>query len=305
MLKPFLATDYDEDKLVFPLIVEPKIDGVRGLYLNESFTTRTLRPFANKYTQSLFNNPIFKGFDGELTGDVITSPSLCRDTTSMLNKITGEPLVVWNLFDYITEDTVNLGYLKRHAALIKRVEELRGSNPEIIHLLNVVPVTMVYDIHELEMMEARYLDEGYEGVILRDPNGKYKSGRATVNEGAFLRIKRFSTEEALVMGIVEANENTNEKVVNRLGRSERSSHKANMVPKGMVGMLLCRDLKTGNMIEVGPGKMTHKDRIHYFNNKDELIGKYISYKFFSKGVKDKPRFPTFEYIRPENDIVVD
>jgi DNA ligase-1 len=264
-----------------------------------------LKPFANKHTQALFNNPIFKGFDGELSGDTITSPSLCRDTTSVVNRITGEPLVVWNLFDYITEDTVNLGYLKRYTALHKRVDELRESNPEIMHLLNVVTATMIYDMLELKMMETLYLDEGYEGVIIRDPNGKYKSGRATVNEGAYLRIKRFTTEEALVMGVVEANENTNEKVVNLLGRGERSSHKANMTPKGMVGMLLCRDLKTGNMIDVGPGKMTHKDRVHYFNNKDELVGKYISYKFFNKGVKDKPRFPTFEYIRPENDIVVD
>ena len=151
--------------------------------------------------------------------------------------------------------------------------------------------------------ESSILAQGFEGVILRSPNGLYKNGRTTVKEGTYLRIKRFIQEDAVVLSFTEAMENANEAVTNALGRTERSTHQSNLIPKGMIGSLVCRDIKSGAEITVGSGELSHELRTYYWNNPDQLVGRTISYKFFPKGVKDKPRFPTFVAVRPEEDLV--
>ncbi|MBL0499475.1 hypothetical protein JD514_20760 [Aeromonas caviae] len=100
----------------------------------------------------------------------------------------------------------------------------------------------------------------------------------------------------------EGKQNLNEKTINELGRSTRSSHQENMVPNGQVGNIQGVKLKTGEVITVGPGRLKKEERLHYFQNPSEFIGQVAKYKHFPKGVKDKPRFPTFECLRPESDL---
>ena len=119
---------------------------------------------------------------------------------------------------------------------------------------------------------------------------------------SYLRIKRFVEEEAYVLGIIEGEENQNEEQTNELGQTFRSSHQENKVPNGMVGSMLCRDIKSGQEIVVGAGNMKHHERVHFFENQAQLLGKIIKYKFFPKGVKDKPRFPTYKCFRDKADM---
>jgi DNA ligase-1 len=166
-----------------------------------------------------------------------------------------------------------------------------------------VPYQVIFTLDELLAYESTTLSQGYEGVILRSPDGLYKNGRTTLREGTYLRIKRFTQEDAVVLSLVEAMENTNEAVTNALGRSERSAHQDNLVPKGMIGSLICRDVKTDQEITVGPGKLTHEERTYYWSNPSLLVGRTISYKFFPHGQLNLPRFPTFESIRITEDLV--
>jgi DNA ligase 1 len=153
------------------------------------------------------------------------------------------------------------------------------------------------------------------GTCIRKLDGLHKQGRSTVREMGLLRIKRFVESEALVMSIEEGETNLNEAQINELGKMFRSSHKENKVPDGMVGSLICKALQDvkdahsgrllieeGQEIKVSPGNMDHNNRRRYFNNQGEIIGKVIKYKFFPKGIKDKPRFPTFQTFRIESDL---
>jgi len=45
--RPMKAENAIIEQLKFPLILQPKIDGVRGLNINVQLRTRTLKPFAN------------------------------------------------------------------------------------------------------------------------------------------------------------------------------------------------------------------------------------------------------------------
>jgi hypothetical protein len=298
-LKPQLCCDFDESKLKFPLIAMPKIDGCRGINLEGNLTGRSLKPFKNKHVTAMFSKPEFTGIDGELAAGEWTNQSLCRDTTSAINRIVGTPGVVWWAFDYLPSHLLDKGYHERLVALETHVA---GLNARGITNIKVVPSCIVGSLAEIDAVEAELLGMGFEGVILRDIHGKHKSGRATASVGSYLRIKRFTDAEAVVLSINEAMQNNNEQKVNELGRSERSSHQENMEAKGMVGSLVCKCCETGETITVGAGDMDHTERKYYFDNQSEIVGKAIKYKSFRHGVKDKPRFPTFLSIRAAEDM---
>ena len=55
---------------------------------------------------------------------------------------------------------------------------------------------------ELIDYEQGAVEDGYEGVMLRDPSAPYKYGRSTVRKGYLLKLKRFEDSEAEVIDIV-------------------------------------------------------------------------------------------------------
>ena len=292
-MNPTLAQDIEKCKLSFPMIAQPKIDGVRACYI-ESFTGRSLKPFKNKAVMEVFSDPKYQHFDGEMAWGSINSSSLCRDTTSVLNTVNGSADdVVWHVFD-IT-DKSDWTYEKRYATLRERVAAL--NDPQVV----AVPSQVVWNQEEIDALDASWVASGMEGTILRNPLAPYKSGRSGTSCGSLIRVKQFADAEATVVRVVQAMENRNEAKINELGHTERSSHQENMVPKDMVGALECVTA-SGQAITIGPGKMTHDERRHFWANQDLLVGRLIKYKSMVSGVKDKPRFPTFLSIRMEEDV---
>lgn len=296
-VKPHLCCDADLDEIKDEVWMLPKLDGVRLLTITGKATGRSLKPHGNLHVTNKFSCPQYAWLDGEVTFGNICGNSLCRDTTSVMSRIQGEPEVVWNLFDYLAPHVIDKTYQERYEALVQYVQDNLADDPSI----NVIP----YEVVRSAFVEAKYeeyLDAGYEGAILRDPQGLTKFGRATVKEGAYLRMKPQSDKEAKVIRLVEAMENQNEAKVNELGRTERSSHQENKVGKGMVGMLVCIDNETGIEIDVGAGKLTHEERTYYWNNPQEMVGEFIKYRSMDKGVKDKPRFARYICKRAESDM---
>ncbi len=202
---------------------------------------------------------------------------------------------------------IDMPYADRIMHAARRVELMN------LPYVKMIPHQTVYDLDELWAFEDKCLDKGFEGVILRDPLGLHKDGRATVTKGAYMRIKRFIDVEGVVEELIEAKENQNEAKTNELGRTERSSHQENLVPKGMVGMLKMRLLadvtyrdkklfEKGMLVDVGAGTMPHPDRLHYFNNPGEILQQIGKLKLFPHGTKDKPRYPTWAGLRATADM---
>lgn len=305
-MKAMLATDYSESKIQWPVIALPKIDGVRGLNMEGVLTGRSLKRHANVHTTELFSIDAFIGFDGELAAGGATDPDLCRKTSSALSTIKGEPEIDWWLFDFVTPETVTLGYNSRMSLLQDRLTTLHSVCPQRLRKLmtriRMVEGRVCHTLQQLYEWEEYWVGLGYEGVIIRDPDGAHKQGRSTVREGGYLRIKRFTDGEVVVTRIEEGERNTNPAQTNELGLQYRTTHKDNMVPNGLVGTLYGRDLKTGAEVKISPGKMPHKERKFYFENPDQLIGKIAKYKHFDKGVKDALRFATYQGLRSETDM---
>jgi len=128
--------------------------------------------------------------------------------------------------------------------------------------------------------------------MLRHQNGPYKHGRSTEREGWLLKLKRFDDSEAVILSAYELMHNANEATQNELGYTERSSHKAGMVGKGVLGGLSVRDVYSGVEFDIGTG-FDQATREALWKQRDQLPEQVIKYKFFASGVKDKPRFPVF------------
>lgn len=310
--KLMLASDWDQSKQRYPAWISPKIDGVRGANFDGTMRGRSLKTHKNLFVTGKFSNPAYQGLDGEFVTAGLTDPELCRKTSSALSTIEGTPNAGLCVFDYVTPATVKLPYEQRYE-LLKQF--LNNMAPDLKLWLYVVPVIVVNNEAELLAQEEIWLNEGYEGVIIRDPCKPYKHGRSTVKEGGLLRIKRFIEEEALITGITEGETNLNEPLVNERGLQYRTSHKENKVPNGMLGNLqgtLLKDVEDpvtkqvilckGDAVTISPGNMTEADKIYYFQNPEKIVNHIIKFKFFPKGIKDKPRFPNYVCHRDPVDM---
>ena len=312
-MKPMLAETWDEGKQQFPVLAQPKIDGVRALNIGGRLTGRSLKTFKNRYVTARYSSPFLVGLDGEMACERDNHPDLCRITSSALGTIQGTPYVLWHLFDYVTAETMNMPYRLRYQALYRRLMELKDIAPDLAAHLRLVPLIEVDTMGYLLALDESWLSQGYEGTILRHPERPHKQGRSTIREGGLLRIKRFVDFEFVVDEIIEGEENQNEAQVNELGKTFRTSHQENKVANSMIGAMIGRTttvvkdgstvlFEKGQEVRVSAGCLTHEQRRHFFINQDLFKEQIHKAKFFPKGIKDKPRFPTWQSFRDGSDI---
>jgi DNA ligase 1 len=278
----------DINKLKYPLLASPKLDGVRAIVRGGQLVSRTLKPIPNRYAQKLFSG-LPEGTDGELIVGAANDEPFRRTDSAMMRE-DGEPDVFYYVFDnYMAQG----GFLKRYSV----VQKLDGRERVVI-VLHVGINTP----QELSNFELKALDMGFEGGIIRSLDGPYKFGRSTLNEGYLLKLKRYEDSDAVILGSYERMHNGNEATTNALGRTERSSHKANKSGQDTLGGFFVRDVHTGAEFKCPSSAMKEKERQKIWNNRDSYIGKFIKYKFFPTGAKDKPRHPVFLAFRSKDDI---
>jgi len=282
----------DLDTLKYPIYVTPKLDGIRVLFHNGIALSRTLKPIPNKHIQAwaFINAKKLEGMDGELIVGPATSPTVYRDTNSFVMSHDKVGEFFFFHFDY-WNDLINT-YHNR----MEGYHEAR-SMPDNYRRIIAHPA---YDKTKLLELEEVCLEKGYEGVVLRSPQGKYKYGRCTMKEANSFKLKRFEDAEAVIVGFEEEMHNGNEAETNELGRTKRSTAKAGLIGKGSLGAFICR---TSDNIDFNIGSGFDKqDRLNFWENKESLVGKIVKYKHFPIGVKDKPRHPIFLGFRDKIDM---
>jgi DNA ligase-1 len=299
--KPTLAVAYDPAKQAYPVLASPKIDGVRCTILDGVPKSRSLKLIPSKHVQACLSHPLLENFDGELIVGEATAQNAQHNTTSHVMSHGKEFDFTYHVFDFHLQDTGFETRLKRLTSELKvqasTITRLLGPHCRI----NFVKQVMIHNDDELDVYEAEQLALGYEGVMLRKPDGHYKYGRSTVNEGLLLKVKRFEDSECEILEVIEQQKNNNDKTVNELGRSKRSSHKENKTGKSTTGSLRVRDLKTKVEFNIGTG-MNDEMRQEIWDDRDLYIGRIVTYKFFPKGIKDLPLLPVFKGFRSKDDM---
>ncbi len=288
--KPMLAdTIEDVNTLKYPVLVSPKLDGVRAVVKGGVVLSRSLKPIPNKYVQKLFSH--LEGLDGELIVGESTAEDVYRKTVSGVMSEDGEPNVVFYVFDCIINPKDSfLDSLTEAFQLTDKASNVQ----DLIH-------QQVNSAEELLEVEAEFTSQGYEGVMVRSLNGIYKYNRSTLREGYLLKLKRFLDAEAIIIGFEELMHNNNQAKVNELGHTDRSSHRENLEPGDTLGALIVKDVTTGVEFKIGTG-FTADQRKAIWNIKDELKNELATYKYFPVGVKDAPRHPVFKSLRDKRDL---
>lgn len=260
--------------ITYPVIGLPKLDGIRCLIRDGKAYSRTLKLIPNKHVQNTLQAMNLPDLDGELMvkGDF-------NNVQSAIMSHTGEPDFVYHVFDIVTSEP----YHVRQRSLDELISNRKQTKLDITKVI-LVPRTILSDEAQLLEYWVKCEKLGYEGAIVRKPDGKYKYGRSTLKEGLMLKLKSFADDEATVVGYEELMRNTD----------TSTRHQDNLVAGGMLGALLV-EWQT-RVFKVGSG-FDEATRIALWNNPQNLLGKKITFKYQGTSAYGVPRFPTFKAFR--------
>lgn len=291
-MKPMLAVEAGQ--FCYPIYASVKLDGIRAIIKDDMVLSRSLKRIPNNYVQDTLGANYLpnrlNGLDGELTVGPAWHKNVMQATTSGVMSRDGEPDFTYWVFDFWTDQAMQFEHR------LQMLQNVYKSNR-----VNLLPQVLINSQGELDAYEASVLEQGYEGVILRSPAGRYKYGRSTAREAYLLKLKRFVDAEAVVIGVEERMHNSNEATVDNLGQTTRSSHQGNLVPMNTMGALLVEDVNTGVEFSIGTG-FDDALRKYVWEYRVEVVGAIVTYKHFEVGSKDKPRFPVFKCFRSRFDM---
>lgn len=287
--KPMLASTkpVKPEDLTYPVYATPKLDGVRAV-VRDGLRQRSLKLVKNTFIQTALA-ALPDGLDGELTTGLDFHKS-----SGDIRREEGDPDFTYWVFDYFDESNPKATYLER----IESLKKLKNLHPRIKLVLPV----LCNSAAELDAHVQKWVAEGYEGGITRTGDSPYKYGRSTLKQAWMLKIKAFVDEEATVIDTYELMHNANEATTNLLGRTERSSHKENLVPTGLLGGFVLsspnwEDFRCGSMLGV-----TQEERKALWERRDGLVGELVKFKYQPHGSVDRPRIPIFLGFRDPDDI---
>jgi DNA ligase-1 len=300
--KPLLAastTPEDLLNLEFPLIWSPKLDGIRTLIHETGPVSRKIKLLPNDKLRAFLGFFPLKGMDGEMLFGPVTDKDVFNRTQSAVMKIAGpdprDAAGKYLVFDDFTSP--DDPFSDRFARLTERVSKL---DEDAQHVVQLVPHETVDNLDDLNNVERIAVEQGYEGIMIRCPKGRYKFGRSTLRERILCKIKRFADFDGQIVEAYEMMHNDNEKVADALGHGKRSSHQENMRPAGMVGGFTVTSPEfPGLTFNVGPGVLTHDQRKTLWEQRETLPGRWLVGKYQPSGMKDAPRFSGFKAFRKD------
>jgi DNA ligase-1 len=273
--QPMLAQDYDKrrDKIKFPLISQPKLDGVRCITKSDGMWTRNGKEIISAPHIFEALQPIFKEYpDLILDGELYTSNKEVDFNTIIScvrkTKPTQADLELSKQYiEYHVYDLPNLNGEEWNT--FKRLDNLGNFVSHYnIDYIKCVEDRIINSFEQINSTLTEYIEQGYEGQILRDPNSFYENKRSN----GLLKHKTFHDEEFEIIGYAEG-----------IGKFS--------------GKLATLRVNV-NGVEVDctiNGTMEYLEEL--FQIKDTLIGKQATVKYFEKTVDGSLRFPKVIAIR--------
>lgn len=308
--KPNLSSTYKKSgDIKFPVLASPKIDGFRCTIFGGVAYTRSLKTIPNRYVAEQIRKhaQFLEGMDCEITVGNPNDPKVFENTSGPIRRESGEPDFLLHVFDLITcHDGVLLPLTatERDERLGARIERAMRETKNLPPFVRYVQQAWVCSQEELDKYETECVNAGYEGVITKGTSSQYKFGRSTLSENGYCKVKRYEDCEIVVIDTEEEMKNNNVATVNELGRTARSSHKANKEGKNTLGKLIGICLNgsmKGSEVSVGSG-FKAEQRKKLWDRKSSLPGSIVTIKFFPVGSKDAPRHPTFLRFRLDEDV---
>jgi len=285
-MKPMLACSKIPklSTLRYPKIASPKLDGIRCLIVDGVCMSRHMKPLPNLHIQRMLGSEL-NGCDGELmlrVGDF-------NSVQSGIMSIHGEPNFEYRVFDYWDHKG---GFLDRFDKAMEVVEAAK--NPDV----STVGQYTCASPEEVTHYWDHWVDEGYEGAILRDPRSEYKHGRSTLKQEWMLKLKTFNDDEGQVVGFEELMHNGNPAEIGELGQTTRSHSQDGKYGGDTLGALVVA--WKGHIIKIGTGiGMDQALRKKIWMNRGDYLNRKVTFKYQELSKYGVPRFPTWKGFRDE------
>jgi DNA ligase-1 len=298
-MKPMLATALNWDLLKYPVYVSPKLDGIRCIVENGVPRSRTWKALPNAKLRQACREfaTTLQYLDGEIVVGDPTAKNVYNATMSGIMSEGGDPNFSYLVFDWVGDP--DQSYVSRLSTVVYMASNLPG-------WVSVVPQVICHNREDVERIEEEFVGEGYEGVIVRSIDGRYKFNRSTAREGLLLKLKRYSDAEAVIYGYEELMHNDNPGYMDEQGHTRHTSHKANQRGGGVLGALQV-EMDTDNRLvrfAIGTGfDMAQREAL--WTVRDGLIGKIVKFKFMPYGVLEStgvPRHPVYLGLRDPIDM---
>lgn len=274
----------DPEQLTYPVIASVKEDGYRCAIVNGKPQTRSGKQLANVYVRETLEALDLPELDGEL---VLVNSKSFNSVQSAFGSYGGSPCFKYVVFDKFTD--LRAPYEKRFEDAAKYLQ-----SQDHLNFLTLARNFVINTPAELWELFHMAIDNGDEGLIIRDPKGPYKNGRSTLKQGWMLKLKPHKDAEATIVEVLELMHNEDAGNSNKL---------ENMVPGNTMGAFLCK-MPCGKTFKVGTGQgLTHKLRDEFWQNRDKLIGKPLTYTYHKLTEAGIPREPRIKGVRHLGDML--
>jgi len=274
IIKPMLAHKYSDKRVDWsqPVYIQPKLDGVRCVFTKDGAFSRTGKEFKNvrhieMALKSFFDQQPDVVLDGELYNHKLKNDfekiiSLVRkQKPTDTDRRDAQHLVQFHCYDYISAPVYDSYKTRMHNLVVSDIYDAQ---------VKYVPAKLVDSYNYARTLHEKYLDEGYEGSIIR-LDGLYKHGRSY----DLMKFKDFSDAEATIINY-------------ELGKGKR---------QGTLGKFIMLD-DEGVQFGCPPGKgYTYKDLATMLLKINDYIGQRATFTYFQRTQAGSYRHPLFKCIR--------
>lgn len=212
-IKPMLAQTYEKrkNKIKWPVLVQPKYDGIRCIAILKDgnvkllsregkiiFTPITVIEQLKDISFQIGQQIIF---DGELYSDELTFQEIVSAVKALnLNS----QRIKYRVYDIINED-------KQIERIMCYNHYFRNHETNLPVYSHIIPTPTTRVSSEEKMLEkfSEYINQGYEGLMIRLEDGKYEHYRST----NLIKYKQFDEEEFDVLGFLLGDRGTEDLII--------------------------------------------------------------------------------------------
>lgn len=252
----FKRKNYEKLLFTVPTFVSPKLDGVRVILKEGKLFSREGNPILScphlELEDLLLDGELY---NHDLKHDFNRIISLTRQSKPTLQDFEDAKIIEFWVYDFPNLQEV---YSKRYDAY---------NSLDLPVSYKKVPCYPVYSVEDIEAFHLKFIEEGYEGTMIRLDLGSYANKRSK----QLLKYKNFMDEEFEILDVIE-------------GEGNRSGVAGKLVVKVPNGD--CKVSMTGNL----------EFMRQVLVDKHKFIGKQCTVKFFGWTEAGKLRFPTLKTI---------
>jgi DNA ligase 1 len=253
---PQLANKYSNNKdyRVDYWWVSPKLDGIRCVYRSYNLKTRSNKEIVGFENITKVCNDIAKKFDtiiidGELYSHTLTFQEIQGFVVRSKNiNSEDKEKIFFNIFA-VTSDSIK--DTAKMVELLHKIESYLKTNN--ITCVRIIPYEKVKNEYsQIEDIAKKYVENGYEGCMLRHPFTYYDFKRSD----NLLKVKFFIEDDFRIIGFKEGD-----------GRN-----------KNLLGSVIVESIDKRVVADVGSG-FSDEDRKYIWSHKDEYIDKLAEVKY--------------------------